>query len=188
MKMIGWWPSLRATVADNPTTNQRQGDQAAETPLRHRVLIRKETIVGIQPDVRSRLHRLRDHVRAEPSGQRRWDGVLEEEPDVRASSRAGALEGGWKVQPATRVKKCGRIFLPSGLVEINGKEETRFVPQQGIDAGDKGLPSGVVAREVPPNHVVGHRKESTVGTFGALDAWLLADATHPLVGAGWRVA
>ena len=133
------------------------------------------------------LHRLGDHVRAEPSGQCRWNGFLEEEPDVRALSRAGALEGGWKVQPTTGFEKCGRIFLPSGLVEINGKEETRFVPQQRIDAGDKGLPIGVMAREVPANHVVGHRKESTVGTFSALDARLLADATHPLVRAGWRI-
>ncbi len=124
---------------------------------------------------------------AEPSGQRRWNGFLEEEPDVPASSRAGALEGGWKVQPTTRVEKCSRIFLPAGLVEINGKKETRFVPQQRIDAGDNGLSIGVMAREVPPNHVVGHRKESTVGTLSALDAWLLADATHPLVRAGWRI-
>ena len=106
---------------------------------------------------------------------------------MRAPSRAGALERGWKVQPTARFEKGGRILLPPGLVEINGKEETRFVPQQRIDAGDEGLPIGVMAREVPPNHVVGHRKESTVGTFGALDAWLLADATHPLVGAGWRI-
>jgi hypothetical protein len=64
----------------------------------------------------------------EPAGQRRWNGFPEEEPDVRASPGAGALEGGWKVQPTTRFEKRGRIFLPSGLVEINGKEETRFVP------------------------------------------------------------
>ena len=67
---------------------QRQGDQVPESSLRHRVLIRKEAVVRIQADVRSPLHRLGQDVRAQPSGQRGWNGFLEEEPDVRASSGA----------------------------------------------------------------------------------------------------
>src|SRR5262245_31164102 len=41
---------------------------------------------------------------------------------------------------------------------------------------------------MPTNDIVGHRKEPAVGTLGALDARLLADATHPLVGTRWRIA
>ena len=65
---------------------QRQGDQVPEPSLRHRVLIRKETVVRIQADVRPPLHRLGKDVRSQPSGQRGGNGLLEEEPDVRASS------------------------------------------------------------------------------------------------------
>ena len=67
---------------------QRQGDQVPESSLRHRVLIRKETIVRIQADVRPALHRLGQDVRAQPARQRGRNGLLEEEPDVRASSGA----------------------------------------------------------------------------------------------------
>jgi len=63
-----------------------QGDQVPESSLRHRVLIRKETIVRIQPDVRPAFHRFSQDVRAQPARQRGWNGVLKEEPDVRTSS------------------------------------------------------------------------------------------------------
>ena len=46
----------------------------------------------------------------------------------------------------------------------------------------------VVAGQMPANDVVGHRKESAIGTLSALDARLLADAAHPLVGARGRIA
>ena len=65
---------------------QWQGDQVPESSLRHRVLIRKETIVRIQADVRPPFHRFSQDVRAQPACQRGGNGVLKEEPDVRTSS------------------------------------------------------------------------------------------------------
>ena len=82
----------------------------------------------------------------------------------------------------------GHIVAPSALVKIDGKEEAGLVLQQRIDARDERLRVGVGSRQVPADDVVGHRKESTVGTLGALDARLLADATYPLVCASGRVA
>ena len=73
---------------------QRQGDQVAESSLRHRVLIRKETVVRIQSDVRPPLHRLGQEVRSEPAGQRGRNRLLEEDPDVSASSGARPFERG----------------------------------------------------------------------------------------------
>src|ERR687898_918660 len=40
---------------------------------------------------------------------------------------------------------------------------------------------------MPANDIVSDRKESTVGTFSAFDARLLAHATNPLVGTGGSV-
>jgi hypothetical protein len=37
---------------------QRQGDQVPEASVRHRVLVGKETVVRIEPDVGSPFHRL----------------------------------------------------------------------------------------------------------------------------------
>src|SRR5829696_3347625 len=67
---------------------QWQGDQVPEPSLRHRVLTWKEAVVRIQTNIRSPLHRFGEDMRSEPSSQRGRNGFLEEEPDVRASSRA----------------------------------------------------------------------------------------------------
>ena len=72
---------------------QRQGDQVAESAVRHRVLIRKQTVVRIQADVRPTLHRLGQDVGAQPAGQRGRNGLLEEEPDVRRLVRSVTVRG-----------------------------------------------------------------------------------------------
>src|SRR6188768_3806946 len=59
------------------------------------------------------------------------------------------------------------------LSEIEGKKETRLVLQKRVDTGDKRLPLGVVATQVPADHIVGHREESTIRTLSALDPRLL---------------
>src|SRR5256885_1363059 len=57
--------------------------------------------------------------------------------------------------------------------------------------GDWGNPerlaSVVMARQVPPDHVTGHRKESLVATAGAPDPWLFPDPSDPFITAGGRV-
>src|SRR5438552_15867162 len=40
---------------------------------------------------------------------------------------------------------------------------------------------------MPPNHIIGHWKETTVGTLGAFNSRLLAYPTNPLVGTGGSV-
>lgn len=105
-----------------------------------------------------------------------------------APPRARPFEGGWEVEAATGLEKGRHIGAPSALVKIDGQEEASLVLKQRIDAPDKRLRVQVRARQVPPDDVVGHWKESTIGTLGALDARLLTDAAHPLVRAGGRVA
>ena len=166
---------------------QRQGDQVAEPSLRHRVLIGKETIVGIQSNVGPRVHRLRKDVRSKPSGQGRWNGCLEEEPDMRSSAGARAFDSGWKIQAPAGLEKSRNIVAPPRFVEINSEEEAGLVLQQRIDAGDKWLSAGVMAGQMPANHVVGHRQEAAVGTLSALDTRFLADTTHPFVRTSGRI-
>jgi hypothetical protein len=65
---------------------QRKGDQVPETTMRQRVLAREEPIVRLESNVRTRVHRFGQDVRGETTGQRRRDGLLEEDPDVSAST------------------------------------------------------------------------------------------------------
>jgi hypothetical protein len=64
---------------------QRQRDQVAESSVRHRVLIRKESIVRIQTEIRSAFHRLGENVRSEAPGQRGRNRLREKEPHMSAA-------------------------------------------------------------------------------------------------------
>jgi hypothetical protein len=164
-----------------------QGDQAAETSLRQRVLVRKETVVGIQPDVGPAFHRLGQEMRAKPPRQRGGNGVLEEEPHVTAASRPRPFELGGHTQPTARLEERRSIVGPAALVEVESHEEAGLVQKERVDARDEGLAVVTLPGQVPTDDLVGHREESAVRAFGALDAGLRADAAHPLVRAGGRI-
>src|SRR5205814_8892980 len=115
------------------------------------------------------------------------NGLFEEKPHVAALAGTRAFDGSRKIQLAACLGERGRILTPASLVEIRCQKEARLVSQHRIDAGDERLASVVVARQVPPDHVIGHRKESLVATVGAPDPWLFADPSYPLVAAGRRV-
>lgn len=79
---------------------QRKGDQVAEASLRHRVLIRKQPVVGVQTHMVSPLHGFRQHMRGEPTGERGGQRLVEEQPKMSAISGSGPLHGSGKDQPA----------------------------------------------------------------------------------------
>jgi hypothetical protein len=85
-------------------------------------------------------------MRPEPSSQRRWDRLLEEEPDVPTSSRSRPLQEGWEREPLARRKEGRRVSLPIGFVEIYRQEEARFVQEQRVDARDEWLALRILAR------------------------------------------
>jgi hypothetical protein len=126
-------------------------------------------------------------MRSQSSGKRGRNGFFEKEPDMRPSPGARSFVRGREIEVATSVKKRRSSVTPAGLVEIDGKEEAGLVLKQRVDARDEGLSLGVATRQVPANDVVRDRKEPTARTFSAFDAWLLAHATDPLVGACGRV-
>jgi len=73
---------------------QGQGNQVAESALRHRVLVGEQAIVRIQPDIRAALHGFGQHVRPESASQRGRDSTVEEDPDVSSATGARAFERG----------------------------------------------------------------------------------------------
>jgi hypothetical protein len=87
------------------------------------------------------------------------------------------------LQLTTRTQKGGRVFSPASFVKVDCHEEARFISEQRIDASDERLTRVVATRQVPSDDVIGDRQESLMGTFAAFDTWLLADASHPFVGA-----
>lgn len=104
-------------------------------------------------------------------------------PPERERSRATG-----KSSTAARVDERERILLPACLVEVRRHEGTGLVEEQRVHSRDERFAGVVGAGEVPANDAVSRREEPTVETVGALDARFLADAPHPLVGAGRGVA
>ena len=62
-----------------------QSNQISKSPLRHRVLVRKQTVVRIETNVRASFHRLGENVRSQSSGKCGGNRLFEEQPHMRAS-------------------------------------------------------------------------------------------------------
>lgn len=124
---------------------ERQRDQIAETALRKRVLVWKEPIVGVESDLRAPLHRLGQDVSAEFARERRWNRLLEKEPNMPTAARTRAFERGVETQLAAGLEKRSGVIAPPGLVEINGEKEAGFVEEQRINPGDEWLTTLIVA-------------------------------------------
>lgn len=166
---------------------QRERNQIAESSPRQRVLIRKKPVVGVQADLRVLFHGFGQQVRSELSGERGWNRLFEEQPHVPATTGAGPLERSRNIHPAAGLEEGRSIFAPILLVKVDREEETRLILEDWIDARHERLPLIVVPEQMPPNHLIGNRKEAAMGTLDALDPWLFANASHPFVRAGGRI-
>ena len=136
---------------------QRQGNQIAESALRHRVLIWEQSVVRIQPDVRAALHGFGQQVRPESASLRGRDRTVEEDPDVSSVAGARAFERGRYAHAATCRKEGLGIFPPAGLVEVDRQEAAGLVLEQRVDPGDERLPVASHPRQMPPDDFIGHR-------------------------------
>ena len=114
--------------------------------MRQCVLAREQSVVGVQTYVRPSFHGFSEDMRPEPSSQRRWDRLLEEEPDVPTSSGSRPLQGGREFEPFAHRKEGRGVVLPIGFVEVDRQEETRFVQEQRVDARDERLALRILAR------------------------------------------
>ena len=65
---------------------KRQGDQVTEATLGQRVLVGKEAIVRIEPDVGTAFHRLGQQVGTQASHQRCRQRIVKEQPHMAAAS------------------------------------------------------------------------------------------------------
>lgn len=95
------------------------------------------------------------------------------------------------MQATAGLDKRRGIVLPAGLVEVGRQKETGLVPLQRIDACDESAMrwlAGRMTAQVPIDDLIGHRKKRPVCTIRAFDLGLAADAAHPFIAAGRRVA
>ena len=79
-----------------------------------------------------------------------------------------------------------RILLPLRLVQIGGKEEAGFIPEQRVNAHDEVAPGVVVAGKMPANNLVRDGQEMLIQTGRAFDPWAsrTSPVTHSLPHAG----
>jgi hypothetical protein len=99
---------------------ERQRNEVPKASVRHRVLIREQSVVRIEADVRPPFHGLGEDMRSQSSRERGRNGLFEEKPNVRASAGARPFECGREIEVVTRFEKRRSILAPAGLVEIDG--------------------------------------------------------------------
>ncbi|MEO7272115.1 MAG: hypothetical protein ABIX28_08365 [Vicinamibacterales bacterium] len=106
------------------------GDQVPESALRPRVLTREQAVIGVEADVGPLLHRLGKKVRSESACQGGRNGGLEEQRHMPTAARPSAFEGSKEAEATAALKECHGIGLPTGLVEIDRREEAGLVEEQ----------------------------------------------------------
>jgi hypothetical protein len=127
-------------------------------------------------------HGLGEKIAAQTAGESRGNRRIEEEPRVSAVARSGSLDGYRQLEQRAGLRESGDVFLPSSLVEVDGEKPTGLVLEKRVHADD------MTAAQMVVDYLVVNRLERLIRTLAALDARLLADTSHPLVRAGWRVA
>src|SRR5262245_1695584 len=108
---------------------QRERDEIAEAAARHRVLARKQPVVGLEADLWPAVHGPRQQHRCEAAYLEGRDGVGTEQPDVAAVAGARPLERGRNSELATRGQECERVARPTLVVEVDGKKAAGVVDQ-----------------------------------------------------------
>src|SRR5689334_12077815 len=93
-----------------------------------------------------------------------------------------------QIQPSACLEKGASVLSPVLPIKVNRQKMAVLVQKHGIDAHDKAAPPIIISRQVPTNNLIRYGKKTTVGTICALDPWLLANASHPFIGASRLVA
>jgi hypothetical protein len=170
---------------------QRECDEIAEAAARHRVLARKQPVVGIEADLRPAVHGPRQQHRREAACVEGRDGVGKEQPDVAAVAGARPLECCRNSELATCGQECERVARPALIVEVNGEKAAGVVEQQRIDTSDKitaaVVPDAILATQMGFDHLVGDRNKRLVRALSATNLRLATNTAHPLVRASWSI-
>jgi hypothetical protein len=160
-----------------PTTLQRGSDQVADPARREQVLRRKEPVVARQVEPPCHGHGFAQKAGAQPPGLGRGHRRGEEDPDVRAHSRAGHLQRrGHAVGPSgLQVRK--RIEQGSVAVKVGGEPVAPVVVEQRVQTHLD------VPRQVPGDHLLRESKVVMVSRTNSLTEPALHDR-HPATASG----
>src|SRR5215831_15403254 len=171
---------------------QGERDEIAEAAAWHRVLARKQPVVGLEADLRPAVHGPRQQHRCEAACLVGRDGVGEEQPDVAAVAGARPLECGRNSELATLGQECESVARPALVVEVDGEKAAGVVEQQRIDTSDEitaaTVPNAILASQMGFDHLVGDRNERLIRALTATNLRLAANAADPLVRASWSIA
>jgi hypothetical protein len=113
---------------------QGQGDEVPKAALRHSVLAREKAVVRTETDLRPRLHGPSQQQRSQLPRQHRRHRLREEDPKVRAVTRARSLQGSRDAGLRADIHQCARIFPPAGSVQIDGHKPAGLVLEKRVDA------------------------------------------------------
>ena len=168
---------------------QRQGDQVAEASDAgtarprlaggHRVLIRKQAVVGAELQLAGACAGVADEGGTQPASIACRHAGGEEDPRVCPIAGAGDFKRDRHAQRIARAGEGARILSPLGIIEVHRQKVAGVIREQRIN------PHGVPAGEVVEDRLARDRDQRAVLAVAALDPRLFADAGAPLVRAGW---
>ncbi|HWE16721.1 MAG TPA: hypothetical protein VG758_05985, partial [Hyphomicrobiaceae bacterium] len=101
---------------------QWQSDQIAKPAAGHRVLARKQPVVGFEADFRAPIHRLRQQHRAKAPCLGRRDRLCKEQPDVTALAGARPFECCRSIDLTARCHEGEGVGRPPLAVEVHGQK------------------------------------------------------------------
>jgi len=165
---------------------QGKGDEAAEPPFGKSVLVREESIVGVEAHFGPGLHGFREQKRAHPARRPGVHGRGEEYPDVAAVPGTRTLQGGRDAEDRASLQERRRVLPPAALVEVDGKEPAGLARKQRIDSyGEVPLRSSLplASEEVILQHLVGDGKKFAVRALAASHAGFSAPGLDPFIAA-----
>ena len=154
---------------------QGERDEVSESPARKDVLAWEQAVVGIDTERGTLSHRGGQDREAEPSCLRGWDRVGEEEPDMGAVARSGALDCRVEAKRVTRTRERSHVSAPRAAVQVDGKHPAAVIGEQRVD------PDDLAPLKVGEQLAVVERDKRLVGAFAAAHLGLTTDAALPLV-------
>jgi len=119
-----------------------------------------------------------DDGRAQPTGVPGRCAICEEDPGMRPVSGARSLDRNRDAEIGARTGEGSNILSPLGFVEIDREEATAVVLQQRVNT------DRVVTGQVGEDGSVRKRDQRAIRAVSALDSWLLANSSAPLVRTG----
>ena len=115
---------------------EREGNEVAESFLRHEVLGGEEPVVAREVNFHANGHGLAEQTGPEPPSHRCLNRLLQEDPHVRPVARPRPLKTGRDAGAVAHFEKGQGVKEPRAFVEVAGQKVAAVPVDQRVHPGD----------------------------------------------------